>query len=81
MAKTFLQSEWRKLVIVNYAVDRSILAPYLPPKTELDLWNDACYVSLVGFLFLNTNLKGFSIPKDPTLQLKKVERFSNRTLF
>jgi uncharacterized protein YqjF (DUF2071 family) len=28
----------------------------------LDLWNDQCYVSLVGFRFINTKLKGISLP-------------------
>jgi uncharacterized protein YqjF (DUF2071 family) len=62
MVKTFLTAEWRKLVIINYSVDPSILAPYLPYKTELDFWKDKCYVSLVGFCFINTKLKGISIP-------------------
>ncbi len=62
MAKTFLKAEWRKLVMANYGIDPKILAPYLPPKTELDLWKGTCYVSLVGFMFLNTKVKGFSIP-------------------
>ena len=62
MAKTFLAAEWRKLVMANYAVDPKILTHYKPAKTELDLWNGTCYVSLVGFMFLNTQVKGFSIP-------------------
>src|SRR6185295_11969092 len=62
MRKTFLTAEWRKLVIANYSVDPAILAPYLPYKTELDFWKDKCYVSLVGFRFINTKLKGLSIP-------------------
>lgn len=62
MQKTFLTAEWRKLVIVNYSVDPAILGPYLPCKTELDFWKDKCYVSLVGFRFNNTKLKGLSIP-------------------
>lgn len=62
MAKTFLQAEWRKLVMANYAVDKKILEPYLPYQTELDLWKDTCYVSLVGFMFLNTKIKGIKIP-------------------
>ena len=48
--------------MANYAIDRKILDPYLPAKTEIDLWNGTCYVSLVGFMFLNTKLKGFTIP-------------------
>lgn len=48
--------------MANYAVDQKILKAFLPNKTEFDLWNNACYVSLVGFMFLNTKLKGFKIP-------------------
>jgi uncharacterized protein YqjF (DUF2071 family) len=59
---SFLTAEWRKLAIANYAIDKSLLTPYLPVGTELDLWQDTCYVSLIGFLFKNTRLLGFSIP-------------------
>lgn len=62
MSKTFLQAEWRKLAMANYAVDKNILGKYLPNKTELDLWNNTCYVSLVGFMFQNTKLVGLKIP-------------------
>jgi len=60
--KTFLKAEWRKLALANYAIDPSLLLKYLPAKTELDFWNNKCYVSLVGFMFLNTSIKGFRIP-------------------
>ena len=62
MRKTFLQAEWRKLAMANFAVDRELLQKYLPYKTEIDTWQDTCYVSLVGFMFLNTKLRGFRIP-------------------
>jgi uncharacterized protein YqjF (DUF2071 family) len=62
MTKTFLQAEWRKLVIANYSIDKKILNKYLPSKTEIDLWNDICYISLVGFMFVDTKVKGFKIP-------------------
>lgn len=58
----FLEAEWRKLVLVNYAVNPELLKKYVPPHTELDLWNDTCYVSIVGFMFLNTKVKGVKIP-------------------
>jgi uncharacterized protein YqjF (DUF2071 family) len=60
--QTFLSAEWRKLAMANYAVDPVVLQPYLPYRTELDLWRDTCYVSLVGFMFLETAVKGFKIP-------------------
>lgn len=59
---TFLQAEWRKLAMANYAVDPLLLQQYLPAKTEIDLWNGTCYVSLVGFMFQQTRLKGVRIP-------------------
>ncbi len=59
---SFLTAEWRKLAIANYSIDKNLLTPYLPVGTELDLWNGTCYVSLIGFLFKNTKLLGFSIP-------------------
>lgn len=48
--------------MANYSVDKKLLEPYLPYKTEIDSWKDTCYVSLVGFMFLNTSVKGFKIP-------------------
>lgn len=59
---SFLKAEWRKLAIANYEVEPDLLKKYIPPKTELDLWNHTCYVSLVGFMFLNTRLLGLPIP-------------------
>lgn len=58
----FLKAEWRKLAIINYEIDPDVLLPYLPKGTELDFYNDRCYVSLVGFMFLNTKLLGLPIP-------------------
>lgn len=59
---SFLTAEWRKLAIVNYAIEPEVLRKYIPYKTELDLWNNTCYISLVGFMFQNTKLLGMQIP-------------------
>lgn len=59
---SFLTAEWRKLLLVNYEVDPNLLKPYLPHKTELDSWNGTHYVSLVGFMFLNTKVFGLKVP-------------------
>jgi uncharacterized protein YqjF (DUF2071 family) len=58
----FLEAEWRKLLMINYSIDEKILKPYLPAKTEIDYWNEKCYISLIGFMFLNTRLMGIKIP-------------------
>ena len=60
--KPFLTAEWRKLLVINYEVDAAILRPYLPFGTELDLFEGKCYVSLIGFMFLNTKVKGIRFP-------------------
>lgn len=48
--------------MANYIVDPAMLLPYVPAKTELDLYNGKAYVSLIGFMFENTKLLGFKIP-------------------
>jgi len=58
----FLKAEWRKLAIINYEINPEILEKYLPKGTELDFYQGKCYVSLVGFMFLNTKLLGLPIP-------------------
>ena len=57
-----MTAEWRKLIMVNYAIDPGLLSSYLPAKTELDIWNNKCYLSLVGFMFLNTKVLGVKVP-------------------
>jgi len=62
MPSPFLTAEWRKLAIANYVVDSSILKPYVPPKTKLELREGQCYVSVVAFMFIDTRVKGIKIP-------------------
>lgn len=59
---SFLNAEWKKLAIANYVTDKEILSKYLPAGTELDLWQNKCMISLVGFMFKNTKLLGVKIP-------------------
>lgn len=58
----FLTAEWKHLVIINYLVEPEALINYVPAGTELDIWKGNCYVSLVGFRFINTKIKGIPIP-------------------
>lgn len=48
--------------MANYVIEPKLLTPYIPNGTEIDLWKNTCYVSLVGFMFLDTKIKGFHIP-------------------
>src|SRR4051812_22295947 len=58
MAPKFLTANWRYLAMLNFEVDPSSLASYLPKGTELDDDAGRHYVSLVAFLFLDTHVLG-----------------------
>ena len=60
--RKFLTAEWRDLVMANYEVDPEFLANRVPHGTLLDLHEGRCFVSLVGFMFLNTRVLGLPIP-------------------
>lgn len=48
--------------MLNYTIDPAILRPLVPVGTELDMWRDEAYISLVGFRFLNTRIKNVRFP-------------------
>jgi len=48
--------------MLNYEIEPSVLAPYVPAGTELDLWRGKNLISVVGFLFLKTRVFGIPIP-------------------
>jgi len=48
--------------MLNYVVDPKIVAPLVPPGTEIDFENGETFLSVVGFLFLDTRLLGLPIP-------------------
>ncbi|MFM9903147.1 MAG: YqjF family protein [Pyrinomonadaceae bacterium] len=60
--KKFLTAHWQDLIMANYEVDPTLLAGRVPRGTELDLENGKCFVSLVGFMFLDTRVLGIPIP-------------------
>ena len=60
--RAFLTAKWRDLIMLNYEVDPALLLPHVPPGTQLDTWSDRTFVSLVGFLFLDTRILGVPIP-------------------
>ena len=58
----FLTAEWKQLLMLNYSVDSALLQPFIPAGTELDRFEGRTYVSLVGFLFHKTRVRGIAIP-------------------
>ncbi len=64
----FLTAEWLHLVLLNYAVPAGLLEPLVPGGTELDLLRGEAYVSVVGFMFANTRVRGIAIPFHRTFE-------------
>ncbi|HWD87683.1 MAG TPA: DUF2071 domain-containing protein [Mucilaginibacter sp.] len=60
--KEFLKAQWINLIVLNYEVDPVVLRKYIPPGTELDLWKGKTLVSMVGFLFRDTCVRGIKWP-------------------
>ena len=48
--------------MLNYVVDPRVITPLVPPGTEIDFENGETFLSVVGFLFLDTRLLGLPIP-------------------
>jgi uncharacterized protein len=60
--RKFLTAEWRDLIMANYEVDPALLAERVPAGTESELHEGNCFVSLVGFMFLDTRVMDFLVP-------------------
>lgn len=60
--RSFMKAEWNDLLFINYEINRELLQNYLPKGTEIDLWNDKCYISLIGFMFEDVKVLGMKIP-------------------
>jgi uncharacterized protein len=48
--------------MLNYVVDARLLMPLVPCGTEIDFENGETFLSVVGFLFLDTRLLGVPVP-------------------
>jgi uncharacterized protein len=59
----FLTANWRYLAMLNFVVDPRILAPLVPPGTEIDYEHGETFISVVGLLFLGTRLRGLPVPR------------------
>ena len=60
--KKFLTAKWHNLVMANYVVEPSLLENRVPKGVSLDFHEGKCFVSLVGFMFLETKVLGVSVP-------------------
>jgi uncharacterized protein len=61
-ASPFLVARWRELAMLNYALDPGVLRDLVPDGCELDLFEGRCFVSVVGFMFLDVRVRGMAVP-------------------
>jgi uncharacterized protein YqjF (DUF2071 family) len=60
--RKFLTAKWKDLVMANYEVAPELLADRVPRGTSLDYHEGKLFVSLVGFMFLDTRVLGVPVP-------------------
>jgi hypothetical protein len=60
--KKFLTAKWKDLVMANYEVAPELLQDRVPNGTSLDFQDGKLFVSLVGFMFLDTRVLGVPVP-------------------
>jgi uncharacterized protein YqjF (DUF2071 family) len=79
MPRPFLTARWESLVLLNYACPAGLLAALVPRGTTLDTWHGQNLVSLVGFLFRDTRLRGLAIPFHRTFEEVNLRFYVRRT--
>ena len=60
--RKFLSARWNDLIMANYEVDPQLVANRIPYGTEIDLHGGRSFISLVGFMFLDTRVMRLPIP-------------------
>jgi uncharacterized protein len=60
--RKFLTAKWKDLVMANYEVAPELLEKRVPRGTSLDFDDGKLFVSLVGFMFLDTRVLGIPVP-------------------
>jgi uncharacterized protein YqjF (DUF2071 family) len=73
MKPAFLTASWRYLAMLNFEVEPAVLERFRPKGTELDDYAGRHFISLVGFLFLDTRVLGL-----PALFHQKFEEVNLR---
>jgi uncharacterized protein len=61
-SQPFLTASWQQLAMLNFEVPPELLFAHVPKGTVLDQYQSRTLVSIVGFLFRHTRVKGLAIP-------------------
>ena len=68
MSRPFLTARWESLLLLNYECPASLLEPLVPKGTTLDPWPGTPLISLVGFMFRDTRVRGIALPGHRTFE-------------
>ncbi|MBX3113885.1 MAG: DUF2071 domain-containing protein [Fimbriimonadaceae bacterium] len=60
--RPFLTANWLNLLMLNYVCPAELLDSYLPNGVELDTCDSQTLISVVGFMFTETKVRGVVIP-------------------
>jgi uncharacterized protein len=61
--RQFLTARWTELLLLNFPVPSHAVANLAPPGTEPDLFEGQAYISIVGFQFRDTRVRGCAVPR------------------
>jgi hypothetical protein len=60
--RAYLRANWSHLAMLNFPTEPAVVQPHVPAGTEIDMWQGRPYLSMVGFLMLDTRVRGLPIP-------------------
>src|SRR5436853_377647 len=78
--RKFLTARWEDLIMANYEVDPHLLDEFVPEGTDLDLYQGRCFVSVVGFMFLDTRVLGLPVPFHVNFEEVNLRFYIRRTV-
>lgn len=77
--RPFLTARWESLVLLSFDCPREFLEPLLPGGIELDSWHGSDLISLVGFRFVDTRIRGIRVPWHRTFEEVNLRFYVRRT--
>lgn len=66
--------------MLNYRCPAEVLLPLVPKGVELDTWKGEALVSLVGFMFLDTRVRGVAFPGHRNFEEVNLRFYVRRTM-
>lgn len=78
--RPFLTARWEHLLLLNFVCPESLLEPLVPGGTALDRWKGEALVSLVGFMFRDTRVRGLAVPCHRTFEEVNLRFYVRRTV-